>query len=71
MPVDQATARDWRFTKLAEQQRQGYAAVACVLSWYGRTDRLSTLSPTAMTTINALLVVDPTARSWVLPSLIA
>lgn len=63
LPVERADVGDWRFRNLAEQQRQGAATVSSVLGWYAQGDRAATTCPLTVYMINALVVVDPRARS--------
>lgn len=60
-PLDEATSKDWRYTKLAEGQKKGRSATALVYSWYKR--KCEHLSPAVVELLDAMLTIDPARRA--------
>lgn len=61
LPSDEATSKDWRYTKLAEGQKKGRSATALVYSWYKR--KCEHLSPAVVELLDAMLTIDPARRA--------
>jgi len=59
-PLDEATAKDWRFAKLVAAQQQGKSTTAEVYRWYKR--RSTHLSKEVVDLLDGLLAVDPRRR---------
>jgi len=59
-PLDEASAQDWRFPKLAEAQRRGGSTVHAVYGFYSRTAKH--LTPAVIDLLDRLLAIDPARR---------
>jgi len=59
-PLDEASANDWRYSKLCEAQAVGRSTTSVVYGWYKRTAKH--LSPEVVHLLNGLLSVDANKR---------
>lgn len=59
-PLDEATSKDWRYTKMAEGQRRGKSTTALVYGWYKRST--AHLSGEVVALLDSLLAIDPAKR---------
>jgi len=59
-PLDEASANDWRYPKMAEGQTHGRSTTALVYSWYKRSCKH--LTPEVVHLLDALLAIDPSKR---------
>jgi len=60
-PLDEATAKDWRYPKLLEAQGRGRSTTACVYGWYKRP--ITHLSKDVVALLDAMLSIDPARRA--------
>mmetsp|Transcript_40591 Transcript_40591/g.131395 ORF Transcript_40591/g.131395 Transcript_40591/m.131395 type:complete len:406 (-) Transcript_40591:267-1484(-) len=59
-PLDEATSKDWRYTKMAEGQRRGKSTTALVYGWYKRST--AHLSGDVVALLDSMLAIDPAKR---------
>jgi len=59
-PLDEATAKDWRFARLLEAQANGKSTTKVVYSWYRRS--WSHLSASVIDLLDGLLTMDASKR---------
>eukprot|EP00967_Tisochrysis_lutea_P092120 scaffold132672_cov32-Tisochrysis_lutea.AAC.1 len=60
-PLDEATAKDWRYTKLTEGQKRGRSSTKLVYGWYKRS--YDHLSDDVIELLDAMLSIDPHKRA--------
>jgi len=59
-PLDEATAKDWRYAKLVEGQKKGRSSTKLVYGWYKRT--CTHLTDSVIELLDAMLTIDPQTR---------
>mmetsp|Transcript_32473 Transcript_32473/g.68311 ORF Transcript_32473/g.68311 Transcript_32473/m.68311 type:complete len:352 (-) Transcript_32473:920-1975(-) len=59
-PLDEASAKDWRYTKLRQAQAQRRSTTFTVYGWYKRT--CTHLSKSVVELLDAMLSIDPSRR---------
>lgn len=60
-PLDEATAKDWRYTKLVEGQKRGRSSTKLVYGWYKKT--CTHLSDDVVELLDAMITIDPAKRA--------